>query len=263
MYAAEVAEEFSCGPTGTARHRLVEIGISQNVDHAQPCFVYGFNVALYIHAAFWHGRCCVAGVRDESTLAVWATNGHNCSMKRTIACTYLFLARWKAVGTPPDLDKYLMVAAPHTSNWDFPHLLMVAWALGVEVRFIGKHSIFRWPFGYLFRALGGIPVRRDAPGGIIEQIADTYRRSDRMALALAPEGTRGYADAWKSGFYRIARAADVPVVLAFIDYPTRSGGVGPLIRLTGNQDEDMARIAPFYADKVGKYPEQGSPVRLT
>ena len=261
MHAAEMADEFSGRPARAARHCLLEVGVAQNLGHASPGCVYHFNLTLNIHAAFWHERGTWKH-RCDPLLAIRAPTGHNCVMKRLIARLYLFVARWKAVGAPPDIDKYMMVAAPHTSNWDFPHLLMVAWALDVEVRFIGKHTIFRWPFGYLFRALGGIPVRRDAPGSIIEQIAETYRASDRIALAMSPEGTRGYADAWKSGFYRIAQAADVPVLLAFIDYPSRSGGVGPLIHLTGKQDEDMVRIAPFYADKVGKHPDQASPVRL-
>ena len=183
-------------------------------------------------------------------------------MKRFIGRTYLFLARWTAVGTAPDVDKYLIIAAPHTSNWDFPHLLMVAWAREVPAKFIGKHSLFRWPTGALFKALGGMPVRRDLPGRLVDQVAATYDAVDQLAVAIAPEGTRSRAEHWKSGFYRIAKAADVPVLLAFIDYPSRTGGIGPMIELTDDQDADMRAIADFYADKRGRHPEQSGPVAL-
>lgn len=186
----------------------------------------------------------------------------NCPMKHFLGRTYLFLARWEAVGTAPDVDKYLIIVAPHTSNWDFVHLLMVAWAREIPAQFIGKHTLFRWPSGWLFRALGGMPVRRRLPGRIVEEVIEMYESEDRLALAMAPEGTRSHGESWKSGFYRIAKGADVPVLLGFIDFATRRGGVGPLIELTEDQDVDMATIAAFYADKRGKHPERTSLVRL-
>lgn len=183
-------------------------------------------------------------------------------MFRWIGKTYLRLTGWKAVGTPPEIPKYVVAVAPHTSNWDFPILLAVKWALGVDIGFIAKDSLFKGPAGWFFRSLGGIPVDRSVPTDLVAQVADAFGRADRLAIAIAPEGTRSYAEYWHTGFYRIAQAADVPVVLAFIDYETKTAGVGPVLEITGDANKDMERIAEFYADKHGKAGSRMSPVRF-
>jgi len=131
----------------------------------------------------------------------------------------LRLGRWKTVGEVPPLPKMVIIGAPHTSNWDFPIGMLAARALGVKIRFLGKHTLFRPPFGWFFRMLGGIPVDRSRPGGIIGQIGEAFASTDRLTMVIAPEGTRSHRPYWKSGFYEIARAAGVPVVLARIDVP--------------------------------------------
>lgn len=183
-------------------------------------------------------------------------------MKRKLGALYLRLIGWKAVGTPPAFAKYVVVAAPHTSNWDFPILLAVSWVLDVQVGFIGKHTLFKGPLGLIMRRLGGVPVDRSKPGRIVGDAVAAFAAADRLAIAIAPEGTRAAAPFWKSGFYRIAHDAEVPVVLAFIDYATKTAGVGPTVELTGNADADMAFIAEFYADKHGRRPGRFGPVRL-
>ncbi len=183
-------------------------------------------------------------------------------MFRWIGTTYLRLTGWTVVGERPTTPKYVAVAAPHTSNWDFPILLAVKWALGLEIGFLAKDSLFRGPAGWFFRALGGIAVDRSAAKHLVDQIVEVFARKETMAIAIAPEGTRSYTDAWHSGFYRIALAAHVPVVLGFIDYRTKRAGVGPTIALTGYEEADLATIAAFYADKHGRSPGRFGPVRF-
>lgn len=183
-------------------------------------------------------------------------------MFRWIGKTYLRVTGWTVVGAAPDIPKYVVAVAPHTSNWDFPILLAVKWALGVDIGFIGKDTLFRGPAGWFFRALGGIPVDRSRSSNIVSQVAAAFAGSQRLAIAIAPEGTRGYAPYWHTGFYRIAQAADVPVVLAFIDYQSKTAGVGPVVHLTGDESGDVERMALFYADKHGRSGSRMSPVRF-
>jgi 1-acyl-sn-glycerol-3-phosphate acyltransferase len=156
----------------------------------------------------------------------------------------------------------VVVFYPHTSNWDFPVGLMAKWMLGIHFRFIGKHTLFAGPFGPMFTRWGGIPVDRRESTGNIARLAERFAAETDFRLAIAPEGTRRRTEHWKSGFYHLARAAGVPVALAFIDYARREVGVGAHLDLTGDVDADMARIAAFYADKVGRRPENAGPIRL-
>jgi len=172
------------------------------------------------------------------------------------------LTGWTVIGEPPRAPKYVAVVAPHTSNWDFPILLAVKWALGLEIGFLAKDALFRGPAGWLFRSLGGVAVDRSAPKHLVDQIVDVFDEQDRMAIAITPEGTRSYTDTWHSGFYRIALAARIPVVLAFIDYSTKRAGLGPTIDPTGDEDADLATIAEFYADKHGQSPGRFGPIRF-
>lgn len=174
----------------------------------------------------------------------------------------LRLGRWRTVGEVPPLPKMVIIGAHHTSNWDFPIGMLAARALGVKIRYLGKHTLFRPPFGRLFRWLGGIPVDRTRPGGIIGQIQEAFAAADRLVLVIAPEGTRSPKPYWKSGFYEIARAAGVPIVLASIDGRKRQVRVGPTVVATGDVRADMDRIREFYADVPGIKPERAGRVRL-
>jgi len=174
----------------------------------------------------------------------------------------LALAGWRGVLLQPLPLHCVLIVYPHTSNWDFPIGLAFKWMTGINLRFLAKDSLFRGPFDRLFRHWGGIPVNRREPAGMMAALTRAFADEHEFRIAITPEGTRSHADHWKSGFYRLARAADVPVALACIDYGKREVGVGAYIDLTGDVAADMARIAAFYADKVGRHPERAGPVRL-
>jgi hypothetical protein len=181
------------------------------------------------------------------------------SLGRT-AAALLRLAGWTVWLAEPIPRRAVVVVYPHTSNWDFVVGLLAKWALGLDLSFFGKDSLFRGWFGRWLRRLGGIPVDRSAPGGLVERMAGEFARRERFLLAITPEGTRGYVHGWRSGFYRIARAAGVPVGLAFIDYRTRRVGVGAYVELTGDPELDWQAFAGFYAGMQGRRPGSQSPV---
>lgn len=176
--------------------------------------------------------------------------------------TTLRLLGWRIVGERPTVPKYVLITAPHTSNWDFPYMMLYGMAMGIRPRWVGKHTLFRAPFGGLMRWLGGIPVRRDAAHQMVDQLVETFRASDRLALVMPPEGSRSRMPYWKSGFYYVARGADVPIVMSYLDFSRREGGIGPMLQPGGDMVADMAHLRAFYADKRGLYPEKESPVRL-
>lgn len=156
----------------------------------------------------------------------------------------------------------MLIAAPHTSNWDLAYLLAFAELFGVRVSWLGKHTLFRPPLGFLMRRAGGIPVVRHQRGALVEQAAQLFAERDELALVVPAEGTRSAAAHWKSGFYHIARSAGVPIVCGYLDYARRRGGFGPTIVPTGDVAADMDRVRAFYADKTARYPEKFGPVRL-
>jgi 1-acyl-sn-glycerol-3-phosphate acyltransferase len=169
---------------------------------------------------------------------------------------------WTVGADFPETEKYVLVVAPHTSNWDFPLGLIARTALGMDVRWIGKHTLFRWPLGWFFRALGGVPVDRDRALNMIDQMAGLFTGRDHLILALAPEGTRAKKDHWKTGFYHIARAAGVPVAMAYLDYGKKEVGLGGAFCPGDDIRETFARIQDFYRGRRGKYPEQESLIRM-
>ncbi len=172
------------------------------------------------------------------------------------------LLGWKTEGKVPDLPQFVCVVAWHTSNWDFLYGLLGSWVFGVHTSFLGKDSLFRGPFGWLFRALGGIPVDRSRHHNLVGAAVDAFRRSPHLIYVVAPEGTRRKTDSWKSGFYHIAREAHVPIVLAHLDYGRRVCGFGPVIEPTGNTEADLAKVRAFYAAVVPKHPELKGEVRF-
>ncbi len=167
---------------------------------------------------------------------------------------------WRVAGGVPNVKKAVVVAAPHTSNWDLPFALAVAWALGIRIRWVGKHTLFRFPFGPLMRGLGGVSVDRRGSHDAVTAISELLRQADHLLLVIPPEGTRDKADRWKTGFYYIALAADVPIVLGFLDYAKKCGGIGHVFRPTGAPEDDMAALRAFYSDIRGKYPENESEI---
>jgi 1-acyl-sn-glycerol-3-phosphate acyltransferase len=183
-------------------------------------------------------------------------------MRYRLARALLKLFGWRVEGTAPDLPKYVLVVAPHTSNWDFLVMLALAVALRIKVTWMGKHTLFRPPLGWLMRRLGGLPINRTASHNVVAQAVESFRTSDRLVLAILPEGTRKRTAYWKSGFYHIARGADVPIVLGFADYKRKRGGIGRVFMPSGDIDADMVIIRDFYSGIVGKRPEQFGPIQL-
>jgi len=179
-----------------------------------------------------------------------------------LARRVLGILGWTCLDLPQRPAKAVVIGYPHTSNWDFPIGLLGMTALGLDARWVGKEALFRGPAGPVMRWLGGIPVDRRAPAGFVDTIAARIRQEERFMLVIAPEGTRSLRPGWKSGFYRIARAAEVPVLVGIVDYSRRRIGLVASIRLSGDADADMARIADCYRDCRGLRPELASPIRL-
>jgi len=183
-------------------------------------------------------------------------------VRKPLARAFLRATGWKPEGERPTAPRFVLIAAPHTSNWDLAYLLALAEVYDLHISWMGKHQIFRWPFGGLFRALGGIPIRRHERADRVSAMAKEFAERETFALVVPSEATRAWAPHWKSGFYQIARRAEVPIVMGFLDYRRRRGGFGPALRVTGDLKQDMDRIRSFYADKIGKYPEKFGPVKL-
>ena len=181
---------------------------------------------------------------------------------RWLANKFMSLLGWHFVGERPPHDKFVAIGAPHTTNWDFLLFLAVMSHFGIRAKAIGKHTLFRWPFGGLMRRLGLIPVRRGTGEGLVQQMVDEFAAADELALVIAPEGTRKRTEFWKSGFYRIASAAEVPIVLALIDFPNKTAGIGSILYPSGDLVADMDRIREFYGPFQGRHPENQGPIRL-
>ena len=183
-------------------------------------------------------------------------------MWKRIAKWLLKVGGWTAVGEIPDEPKAVFIAAPHTSNWDGFWALTYKVALGLDIHFFAKKSLFWFPLGALLRGLGGVPLDRSKATSAVQQAVEMFEREDRFYFGLAPEGTRSLRDAWKSGFYRIASAANVSVYLGFLDYATKRVGIGGRLDPSGDIDADLAKCAEFYAQFKGRRPEKTSPVRF-
>lgn len=184
-------------------------------------------------------------------------------VKRRLAAVYWRFSRWTYVDQGFPLERSgIMVAAPHTSNWDFVLMLGVAWRRGMTLKYLGKKELFRGPMGPFMRALGGIAVDRQNPAGLVDSLIARSAAGEQFHLAITPEGTRGRVDGWKSGFYRIARETGLPVTLCFVDRTTMTTGIGPTFQLTGDVAADMEQIREFFAGKTGVRPQLGAEPRL-
>jgi 1-acyl-sn-glycerol-3-phosphate acyltransferase len=184
-------------------------------------------------------------------------------VRRLLARAYLKVIRWRRVPPPaPIPDRCVVIAFPHTSNWDFPVTLALAEVTGIRIRWLGKQQLFRGPMGPIMRALGGISVQRDSRQGLVSSLAAEFKEREQLALVVPAEGTRSKVEHWKSGFYRIAEQAGVPIVCAFVDGATKSGGFGLVIHPSGDIAADMDRIRAFYAGREGIKPGRAATPRL-
>jgi 1-acyl-sn-glycerol-3-phosphate acyltransferase len=189
-------------------------------------------------------------------------DGEQTNVSKLLARIFLSSNGWETVGTTAADKKLVLIAGPHTSNWDLIHLLAIKSIRDVQISWIGKHTLFWWPLGPILRAVGGIPVSRDHPEGVVEQIVRAFDEAETLCLLITPEGTRSYTPYWKSGFYRIAKAAGVPIQLGFVDFSRRQAGFGPTLMPSGDVRADMDEIRAFYAGKVAHYPDQAGEIRL-
>ncbi len=183
-------------------------------------------------------------------------------LKRWLGHFVLWIFGWEKVGERPKPDKYVLIAAPHTSNWDLIFMLAYAYVFDLHISWLGKHSLFKFPFGWFMKFLGGIPIDRRSSNNAVKQVAEIIAKSKQISLAIPPEGTRSHRDYWKSGFYYIAREANVPIVLSFLDYAAKRGGFGPTIMPSDDLRADMDKIRDFYKDIKGKFPENYNRIRL-
>jgi 1-acyl-sn-glycerol-3-phosphate acyltransferase len=183
-------------------------------------------------------------------------------MRKWIARGFLRATGWKPEGAPPERKRFVLIAAPHTSNWDLFYLLAFAEVFDLRISFMMKHTVFRGPFGPLFRSLGGIPIYRHKRGDLVKQMVEAFGERDEFVLVVPAEGTRARVEHWKSGFYHIAREANVPIVLSYLDYGRKRGGFGPSVVPSGSVRGDMDLIRDYYADKRAKYPALFAEPRL-
>ncbi|KPK52974.1 MAG: hypothetical protein AMJ63_07785 [Myxococcales bacterium SG8_38_1] len=183
-------------------------------------------------------------------------------IKRLIGEAFLRVAGWKVEGERPSVDRYVIIAAPHTSNWDMPFMLAFAFIYDIPVKWMGKHTLFEGPKGTFFKWLGGMPIIRHRPGGVVGQMIEAFENNESLVLMVPAEGTRSHVDYWKSGFYHIACGADVPVVLSYLDFGKKVGGIGPALKMTGDISADMDKIRAFYAGMQGFKPENVGVIRL-
>ena len=177
---------------------------------------------------------------------------------RVLSVAFLKLAGWKVDGALPNNgQKSVLIAAPHTSNWDLPYTLMVAFVLRLNVYWMGKSQLFRFPFRGIMMWLGGIPVTRESSNNLVAaSIAAIQAAEGPLQLIVPPEGTRGHNRYWKTGFYHIAVGAQVPIVMAYMDYERKISGLGPVFQPSGDLAADMLTIQAFYAPFKGKNADQ-------
>ena len=180
------------------------------------------------------------------------------SFSRWFGLAVLRLFGWKLEVVLPSQPKMVVIAAPHTSNWDFVFGLAAILALQIRLHWFGKHTIFRAPFRGVLIKLGGIPIDRGATGGVVHQTTLQFQQKPQLLIGLAPEGTRSLAPKWKSGFYQIANAAQVPILAAYLDYKNKVIGLGPLIQPSGDYNADLEKIQSFYRGIQPCHPEKFS-----
>ena len=184
------------------------------------------------------------------------------ALGQTFSRANLRILGWRVEANLPEGKKYVLIGAPHTSNWDFIYMLLMRGAIDLRPHWAGKDTMFRWPVAGLWKELGGIPVDRRSRRNFVDQMVAAFLEHDEFILVIAPEGTRSKVGYWKSGFYYIALGAGVPIVLGFLDFARKVGGLGPAVVPTGDIRADFVAIREFYADKAGKYPREQGEIKL-
>lgn len=178
-------------------------------------------------------------------------------MKFLARIVFWFLG-WKVVfKKTEEVHKFVMIAAPHTSNWDLLYARAGFYLMEIPVKYTVKKELFFFPLGLILKALGGIPIDRKSKGNMVDKMAALYDEYENFAIMITPEGTRSYSPEWKKGFYYIAQKAQVPIALGYLDYAKKEAGVGPLITPSGNYEKDLEEIKSFYRNITAKYPEKG------
>jgi len=180
-------------------------------------------------------------------------------MKKLISSLILKLLGWKVVGDIPAEKKYVIIVCPHTSNWDFIIGRSFGYLLEIEAKFLGKSQLFYFPYGWIFRLMGGIPVDRTKHNNLVAYAIDLLNSSSELVLGLAPEGSRSKVDKWKLGFYHIAVGANIPIALGFLDFKTQEAGIGKMFYPTGNMDKDLQFIEDFYKNITPKHLDKYNP----
>jgi 1-acyl-sn-glycerol-3-phosphate acyltransferase len=175
---------------------------------------------------------------------------------RAFARGVMRLFGWDIEGELPSAPKFVIAVAPHTSNWDFPIGVLAMLAFGVQMSWLGKDAIFFFPVAPVLRWLGGEPVDRSASHGVVGEAIERFRTREQWVLGIAPEGTRKRTDRWKTGFYRIAAGAGVPVCPAWIDFPRRRLGLGPLVSTTDDEAADLAKLGRFFRKDMARFPDR-------
>jgi len=174
----------------------------------------------------------------------------------------LKLLGWRLDERVPETRRYVLIAYPHTSNWDFVLGMLAKWALQLPLNWVAKHSMFWGPLKPMFIAMGGVPLDRAKTTGFIQKNIQLFSEREQFVLGLMPEGTRSKTDYWKSGFYHIAQGANVPIVLAYLDYKNKIIGIGKVIQTSGDIHADLEIIKEFYKDKIGYKPEKQSAISI-
>jgi len=185
------------------------------------------------------------------------------ALTRSIARFFLRLTGWRTEIISPDTSSYVIIGAPHTSNWDFIVALLLMAVESIPISWLGKDSLFKGPLGVFMRSFGAIPVNRSGNNNLVDQIAARFDEYDELIIGIAPEGTRSKTSRWRTGFYYIALKANVPIVMAYIDYKNKVCGLGPSIKPTGDIQADFEIIREFYSGIVGKFPHKQSEIKLS
>ena len=179
-----------------------------------------------------------------------------------IGRSYLRMSGWKVEGEVPPDPKWVGAIAHHTSNWDFPTLIAASFYFKLPAYWLGKHTLFRWPLGWLLRRLGGVPIDRQSRHNVVDQVVRAFNERETFVLGTTPEGTRKRTDYWKTGFYHIAERAKVRILLVFIDWKRKACGLGPIFAPSGDLDADMKKIREYFSTVVGKYPDKQSRIEV-
>jgi 1-acyl-sn-glycerol-3-phosphate acyltransferase len=185
------------------------------------------------------------------------------TLAHAVARSILRITGWRTQVISPRTSRYVLIGAPHTSNWDFVIILLLMAGEGISIRWMGKDTLFRWPMGVFWRSLGAIPVNRREKTNLVDQIAAKFDEYDELIIGLSPEGTRKKAARWRTGFYYIALKADVPIVMAYIDYENKICGIGPSLKPSGDIQADFMIIRDFYSDIVGRHPHKQGEIELS